>query len=42
MFDYASVLRMTTMLNNKEAARWLQDHKREYLQGVLYGIVPEE
>lgn len=42
MFDYASVLRMTTMLNNKEAASWLQDHKREYLQGVLYGIVPEE
>lgn len=42
MFDYGSVLRMTTMLNNKDAAIWLRDHKREYLQGVLYGIVPEE
>lgn len=29
------------MLNNEEAARCLQDHKREYLQGVLYGIVPQ-
>ena len=42
MFDYWSVLRKTTMLNNKDAARWLQDHKREYLQGVLYGIASEE
>jgi len=42
MFDYGSVLRMTSMLNNKDAARWLRDHKREYLEGVLYGIEPED
>ena len=42
MFDYGSVLRMADMLNHRDAARWLRDHKREYLQGVLYGIEPEE
>ena len=41
-FGDASVLWMTTMWNNKEAASWLHDHKRAYRQGALYGIVPEE
>lgn len=42
MFDYRSVLRMTSMLNNKDAAYCLREHKREYLEGVLYGIEPED
>lgn len=42
MFDYGSVLRMADMLNHRDAARWLRDHKREYLEGVLYGIEPKE
>ena len=42
MFDYGSVLQMTDLLNNKDAARWLRDHKREYLEGVIYGIEPED
>ncbi|KYP80805.1 DUF5049 domain-containing protein [Ferroacidibacillus organovorans] len=42
MFDFGSVLRMAEMLTQKDAARWLLNHKREYLQGVLYGIEPEE
>lgn len=42
MFDYASVLQRAEMLNRNDAARWLRDHKRIYLEGVLCGIEPEK
>ncbi|KYP79556.1 DUF5049 domain-containing protein [Ferroacidibacillus organovorans] len=42
MLDFFAVLRLASALNNPDTARWLLDHKREYVQGVLYGIEPEE
>lgn len=42
MFDYKAVVELASMLNNRDTLLWLIDHKREYLQGVLYGIEPED
>lgn len=42
MLDYRAVVELASVLNNRDALRWLIDHKHEYLQGVLYGIEPED
>ena len=42
MFDYRAVVELTSILNNRDTLLWLIDHKHEYLQGVLYGIEPED
>ncbi len=42
MFDYRAVVELTSILNNRDTLLWLIDHKREYLQGVLSGIEPED
>ena len=42
MFDYRAVVELTSMLNNRDTLLWLIDHKQDYLQGILYGIEPED
>ncbi|QSO53129.1 DUF5049 domain-containing protein [Alicyclobacillus sp. ALC3] len=42
MLDYRAVVQLANMLNNRDTVSWLMDHKHEYVEGVMYGIEPEE
>jgi len=42
MFDRPVVARLANEFGFEEAARWVEDHRDEYAQGIFHGFDPSE